>query len=173
VIPAPRTGIDLLRGVFDEAGLAIPPLPSALRARIQERSEWTFSTRKLDWGLYGWQLFLTEVIADETQDYAAVGHAGHGANSYAISYFLVTGPLAVFVQVPWGGVYMDRKESAAEVRASFDLCADLIEAVQGVARTDSERLMLVYAGSTGKASVAGLTVLSAIRTSPARGWKSR
>ncbi|MEU9022814.1 hypothetical protein [Actinomadura sp. NPDC048394] len=53
---------------------------------------------------------------------------GLRASSYKLCYSLVWGPIAVFAQRGWGGVYMDPDESAAAVRDLFGQCADLIDA---------------------------------------------
>jgi hypothetical protein len=57
-------------------------------------------------------------LSADVEDYVVAGHAGHGTNSYAISDFLVYRPLAVFLQLPWGGVCMGdaRREAEAQHR---------------------------------------------------------
>jgi hypothetical protein len=79
--------------------------------------------------MYNVQRFVFEVLIGPVDDYVAVAHAGHSSNSYAISYALVYGPIAVFVQCGWGGVYMDKAESTAAVNEMFTLCGQLIDMV--------------------------------------------
>lgn len=78
--------------------------------------------------MYFFDDYLREVLTKKTNDYVAVSHAGHGVNSYAINYHLVDGPLAVFAQVGWGGVYSDPVASGARVKELFDRIAKLISA---------------------------------------------
>lgn len=70
-------------------------------------------------------------LGDDVGDYVAVSHAGHGVNSYAITYHLVYRELALFAQVGWGGIYMDVRKTTAAVAELFEGCgamADLAEA---------------------------------------------
>ena len=61
--------------------------------------------------------FIEEALSNPDREYVAVGHAGHGINSYAMHYFLVYGPVALFAQLPWGGAYMDSTETARVIRS--------------------------------------------------------
>jgi hypothetical protein len=76
-----------------------------------------------------------EVLLGSAPEYVAVSHAGHGANSYALNYHLVLGGLAVFVQAPWGGAYVDADRAAAEVRSRFEGLASLIDLAGSRTRT--------------------------------------
>ena len=69
--------------------------------------------------MYFFDQYITEAMTDCPADYVAVSHAGHGANSYAINYNLVEGPLAVFTQIGWGGIYDDPEKSARDVNELF------------------------------------------------------
>jgi hypothetical protein len=60
-------------------------------------------------------------------------------NSYGLNYHLVYGPLALFTQNLWGGVYTDRTESHARVAATFRLAADLIASSESYRLADHER----------------------------------
>jgi hypothetical protein len=114
--------------LFEGAGLLAPPVPEHLAANFVERGRWFFASRKPPGNMCNVPQFASEVAAEPVSDYVAVAHAGHGINSYAISYALVYGPLAVFTQCGWGGVYMDHGDTAA-VSEMFLLCGALISAV--------------------------------------------
>lgn len=114
---------------FDRAGLCAPPVPAPLRAEFIEQEEFVFTTRRVEPDqMYFFDLYPLEAIARLIRDYAAVCHSGHGTNSYAITYQLVNGPLALFVQVAWGGIYTNNERAAKEVCRRFRQIEDLIEA---------------------------------------------
>ncbi|WP_344589024.1 hypothetical protein [Actinomadura vinacea] len=124
-------GNDEMRRLFQEAGLGSPPVPAEMVSLVEQRGPWAFATRDINpMGMYMFQDYVFEVLTGPVDDYMAVSHAGHGANSYAISYHLVMGPLAVFAQTGWGGVYMDKEKSTADVRNLLNHCAELLDALQ-------------------------------------------
>jgi hypothetical protein len=114
---------------FHRQGVREAPIPERLRSQLAVRAQHVWSTRAIDPGaMYFFAgVVLTEALSLETADGVAVGHVGHGLNSYCISYFLVDGPLAVYAQVPWGGVYMDAKQANNELLECFDNVERLIE----------------------------------------------
>ncbi|XVQ08982.1 hypothetical protein ACQP1W_41580 [Spirillospora sp. CA-255316] len=124
-------GIDEMRRVFREAGLGTPPVPEEMGSLVEKRERWAFATRDIDpMGMYMFLDHILEVLSGPVEDYMAVSHAGHGVNSYAVNYHLVMGPVAVFAQTGWGGVYMDAKKSAADVRTMLSRCGELLDALQ-------------------------------------------
>ena len=65
-------------------------------------------------------------------------------NSYAVQYYVVYGALRMFLHLGWGGVYMDARKAAAQIRDCFSLADDVIPAVQTVARLRlADRLTIV------------------------------
>lgn len=46
-------------------------------------------------------------------------HAGHGVNSYAISYYLVLGSVRILLHLAWGGAYMDNADAAQRIQTVF------------------------------------------------------
>lgn len=69
----------------------------------------------------GSSAYLGGVVAD----HVTISHGGHGINSYALTWRMAYGPLAMVVQDGWGGVYMG---SAANGRLAelFDRVGQLI-----------------------------------------------
>ena len=117
-----------MRSTFTEAKLAPPPIPAALAPGLRSQERWCWSTRPVDpMAMYMFGEYPAEVLLGTAPEYVAVSHAGHGVNSYAINYQLVLGSLAAFLQVPWGGVYMDAERAAADVRDRFEHLATLID----------------------------------------------
>ncbi len=115
------------RRLFEDAGLIAPPVPVALQLAFAEQERWVFATREMDPGaMYMFDRYVTEAVALPVDDYVAISHSGHGANSYGLNYHLVYGPIAIFAQTSWGGVYMDAEASAADVRRQLTQCAELI-----------------------------------------------
>ena len=128
----PRTGepgwLDLLQ-VFAEACVPAPPIPRSLRATLKRQGPWCWSTVRVDpMAMY----FLGPAVpaSRHSDDYAAVSHAGHGLNSYGLNLYLVTGPVAVFVQHLWGGHYDDSQRSNVEVTRTYTLLHELLAALK-------------------------------------------
>jgi len=139
-----------LRGKFAEAGLPLPPIPEPLLSQLRTQQNWCWSTLPID-GLDMYMFFdvmgegrnfLLDVLRDEVGDYAAVSHAGHGINSYAINYHLVHGKLAVLMQVAWGGVYIDNAQAAQRLSEYWARIAEMLDMPAGSA--DDRRLLVVY-----------------------------
>lgn len=134
-----------MRRTFEGAGLLAPHVPPDLEPRLRKLRDWAYSTREIAPGaMYMFDDYLIEVLTRPVEDYVAVSHAGHGANSYAITYHLVRGPLALFAQSGWGGVYEDRELASAEVRDQLAACAALAQAVDAAtpARPPPSRLVV-------------------------------
>jgi hypothetical protein len=97
--PTEVSGLSQARAVFSKAELAFPAIPKDLAARLVEREPWVFSTRPLPAWTYEIDRFVDEARSGVVDDYAVLAHAGHGANSYALHYYVVRGPLALFLQL--------------------------------------------------------------------------
>jgi len=127
--------------LFQKAGLAFPTIPEELAAQLKEQSKWVYSTRELTTSPYNLGEYVYE--DDETAPaYAILAHSGHGSNSYAIQYYLVTGRLRLFLHLGWGGLYADAVEDALQIRECFSLGEQIISAAT-TALTSGERLTIV------------------------------
>ncbi len=126
--------IEKAERLFRDAGLGFPSVPSELAAQLKERDRWLFSTRPLKMSPYNLQHYVHEAEQPDIENYAVLCHSGHGANSYAIQYYLVQGPLHMFLHLGWGGVHMDAKASAAEIRDCFSMADQVVAAAQEVGR---------------------------------------
>ncbi len=113
------------RALFHGAGLAFPGVPEPLAARLREQGEWLFSTRKLKTTPYDINHYVHESEQD-IEDYVVLAHSGHSTNSYAIQYYLVIGPLRLFLHLAWGGIDMNAEETSAEIRECFSLADEIV-----------------------------------------------
>jgi hypothetical protein len=142
--------IENARQLLQEAGLAFPTIPEQLAARLKERGRWLFSTREIDESPYNISHYVNEFIEADVDDYAILSHSGHGANSYALQYYLVRGALGMFLHLEWGGVYMDAQRTTAKIRDCFSLADRIVEAVHTAAKLrHGERVTIVGADFYG------------------------
>lgn len=128
------SAVEKARRQFSEAGLPFPPLPGRLADRLTKVSDWYYSTDP-DITEKG-ELALFDLIQrDSLPDYALLAQVGHGINSWAIRCTIVSRPLALLLEYPWGGALMDNAYESSTMRKRFDAAARLIDAAQQ-ARTD-------------------------------------
>lgn len=128
-----RSALDDLREAihqFESEGLPFPPVPTALRASVRSLSPWVYGTRSDARGLYELAWFVEEAEHGRAAPYVMLGHAGYGFNSWAIHFYVVQPPLALFIQSQWGNAFADRDEATRELTARFALAATLMEAAQ-------------------------------------------
>ena len=144
------TDIEKARQLFNDAGLAFPTIPGEFAERLKEQGEWLFATREIEMSPYVLQDYVADVDETPVEDYVVLSHSGYGSNSYAIQYYLVRGSLRMFLHLGWGGVYMDKKAVAANIRNCFSLADKIVSAAQGVGRFRAgEYLTVVGSDSYG------------------------
>lgn len=114
---------------FTGAGLVLPPIPANLAPRLKERAEWRFSTKPLTLSPYAFEEYVRDGTRKGVRDSLVLAHAGHGVNSYALHYYLAQKPLRLFLQVGWGGAYMDEVKEREEINCCFSLAHTLVAAV--------------------------------------------
>jgi len=110
--------IDLLQAeaFLRTAGLSLPALPAGLAEEIRERAPGIYCTREFVDSPYVVEAYVAELLRSANPgDYALLAIDGHGVQSWAFHYYLVSGPLALFVQLPWGGVYTDVATARPEI----------------------------------------------------------
>jgi hypothetical protein len=138
----PMSDIEKARQLFRNAGLAFPTIPKKFATRFKERGKWLFSTREVKISPYDLDRYVHE--SDGPKEYAILCHSGHGINSYAIQYYLVSGRLRMFLHLAWGGVHMDGDAAAAQIRKCFSLADQIVSAVDKVDKlTTREPLTIV------------------------------
>jgi hypothetical protein len=143
---------------FREADLPAPPIPSRFESSLQALGPWWFATNDVSpAAMYLFETnFLLTLLTNQLDDFVAVSHAGHGANSYALSYFLVDGPLALFLQTAWGGVFTDPEKAESAWRLLVSHVERLIQAAQSATAVNAggaeERLVVVNSDFRGGGS---------------------
>ena len=127
------------KDLLAQAGFDFPFLPDHLGQHFKERSAWVYSTKALRLSPYCFREYVAEGKNKRVQDYMLLGHAGHGANSYALHYYLVTKPLRLFLQVAWGGIYMDTDPTVRRVNQCFGIIPRLVSAIDHATVTNRLR----------------------------------
>jgi hypothetical protein len=124
------------RAAFEAENLPFPPIPESLAVHLAPYNEFVFATRPLANGPYAIESFVHELERKPDQaGYAVVGFDGHGINSWAAHCYVVSGPVALFIQLPWGGAFTDVETSRAEIVKMFDWSRSLQELA---ARADAQ-----------------------------------
>lgn len=139
----PMTDIEKARQLFREAGLAFPTIPEGLAVRLKEQGRWLFSTREIDMSPYNLEHYVHEVDGTDVEDYAVLSHSGHGANSYAIQYYLVYGALRMLLHLGWGGVYMGADAATDNIRECFSLADQIVPAALAAGRLGADGRLTV------------------------------
>ena len=132
------SALEEARQRFEQAGLPFPPIPPEFTGSIQRLEPWVFGTRTDEANLYYIDVFVDETLRGDAPEYVLLGHSGRGTNSWAIHYFLVRGPLALFVQIGWGGALTSAEDNAAAAGKLARIFADtqrLIEAADEARRS--------------------------------------
>ena len=147
ITAAPST-IEKVRALFDAERLPFPPLSERAAAALREESPHLFSTRPLEVTPYNLEIYSLEIQENPAvPDYAVVGFDGHGINSWAAHCYLVEGPLALLIQLPWGGAYDDPDEARKTITAAFSwaekLQADMRRAREQGLIPEGWRLLVV------------------------------
>jgi len=124
----PMNSLQQARARFSEEGAPFPPVPGVFEAGFRHIAPWTYGTRETPpASLYHIHNFTEEAASSSVGDYLLMGHDGHGMNSYAMHYYLVYGPLALFLQVGWGGVYMDKAQSVNGMSQLFAEVSSILQ----------------------------------------------
>ena len=121
----PMSGLEKARATLLHAGLAFPQIPEELACQMEEREEWVFSTREVKMWPYDVDRDVDESF-HAPPPYAVLANSGYGINSYVLAYYLVFGPLRLFLHLSWGGVYTDPKADAAEIKKCFSLADEIL-----------------------------------------------
>ena len=118
-----------VEALLAESRVDMPPMPADAGTRLKEREEWCFCTRSFKVSPSELQHFVRKAIAGVSPDYVLIAQAGHGIGSSALYYFLVQGPLQLFLQIGWGGGSAERERSTALLNECFALAHRLVGAI--------------------------------------------
>ncbi|MEM6546651.1 MAG: hypothetical protein AAF713_02785 [Pseudomonadota bacterium] len=132
------TGGEAIDRVFSAAGLPVPPVPPSLAWALKPLDNWLWGTEAPAAPLPLFDVHVENVLIDWDRDRLLIGHDGHGTGSWALSYVLKLGSLALLVQRPWGGLSED---AAAETAAIAETFAQ-IEAILAAPRTGKVMIVI-------------------------------
>lgn len=121
------TGLEKARKTFLKAGLAFPQIPEELASRLEKKETWVFSSRELTMSPYNIEKYVDESY-DPPPPYVVLAHVGYGFNSYFLAYYLVFGPLRLFLGLSLGGAYMDHEANVVEIKKCFSLADEILSA---------------------------------------------
>ncbi len=131
VSPTPPTNAQSL---FEIEKLPFPPMPVPLVTLLRQEGAAVFSTKMLNTSPYEFGHYLKEFESDSAiAPYALVGFAGHGINSWAVHFYIVHEGLALFIQLPWGGAYLEPEPARAKIADLFEWSA-LLQSKLSLAR---------------------------------------
>ena len=116
-----RSDLHHAQALLSAEGLSFPTLPGALAGQLRERAPGIYSTRELVASPYALEVHVGELLHSANWgDSAVVAIDGHGSQSWAFHYYLISGPLALFVQLPWAGAFSDMNADRAEIERVLD-----------------------------------------------------
>jgi hypothetical protein len=140
------------REYFKNEGLPFPLVPKAFVSAFGEVGPGIFGTRVPENGLYPMELFFTELRTTDVDDYLLMGFDGHGFASWAMHYYLVQGPLALFLQLSWGNAFEAPGAPRREIEGSLELAEYIVPemeaAVSSGALPEHQRLIIVDSSLT-------------------------
>lgn len=153
------TDNDKARQLFKDAGFDLPAIPKELAVRLKRQSKLDFSTRVLPESPNFLQFYAEEANKNHVEDYVILSRAINSPTRQAIHYFLVFGPLSMFLQLFWGaayithgdGIYVNNEDYEAqiqEIRQCFLLADQIVPAAMAVCK-DSEQLTIVCTNDGG------------------------
>ncbi len=131
-----------VQGLFARWELPLPAVPPDLMAQMRPVHEWLYATRALPADPYDVRTYLLEVGTGPVQEYAVLGQAGHGIQSYFMHYYLVHGPLALFLRCSWGGAYSNRAHDAGRIAHRFAEADALAAALPALGLAPGVRLVV-------------------------------
>ena len=107
--------IEKARQLFEKEGFDLPAIPVVFAKQIKQREKWLFSSRAIPKSPNYSSFYVDEVSNNEVGDYALISYSRNGANWMAIHYYLVFGPLRMFLELGRGGMYTDDAGDAIQV----------------------------------------------------------
>lgn len=112
-------GHDDMQRTLIEGGLSEVAVPLELRASVKKLGEWFWSTIDVERSqLYFGARRLTEAVGDE--DAFALGHVGHGFNSWFLCGLVSYRGRVIYRRAHWGGnVYDTTERQDNNVRVMF------------------------------------------------------
>jgi hypothetical protein len=118
-----------VEAMLAEAGVRMPPMPADAESRLKEREEGCFSTRTFKVSPAELLHYVRKAIGGVSPDYALIAIARLADGGDGLHYYLVQGPLQLFLQLRWGTGPAERERAAAAVAECFALAHELVAVV--------------------------------------------
>ena len=137
--------LEKARQLFQEAGFDLPEIPEKLAERLKKRTDLDFSTRELPESVNYIDFYVNEANERQVDDYVILSRAIWSPSVSTIHYFLVLGPLRMFLQLCWGGFRIEADvlaEQIQEIRHCFLLADQIVPLALEVFKT-GERMTIV------------------------------
>lgn len=147
--------LEVLEALAD-AGIVAPPLGAFDVRDVDVYERWSWGTMpavsrldEVDLYMFDVEAVLRSFIYEGR--FFALCHAGHGMNSYAVNLVTARGPIGVFTQHGWGGVYMDPLQGRFRLNQTYSRLHALFSRI---ADPDAElRWVLLYSQLRGTIGV--------------------
>ncbi|MBI4537684.1 MAG: hypothetical protein HY712_06980 [candidate division NC10 bacterium] len=123
-----------LEALLAEAGLPMPPMPERAAARLKERAAWCFSTRAMKEPPENLMHYVRKAIGGASPDYVLVARTGPHASAWALHYYLVQGPLQLFLRIGWASALPEGERARDLARDCLDLAHDLVGTLPAAVR---------------------------------------
>jgi hypothetical protein len=130
--------------LYETNHLPIPPLPAELTQDVVKVYEWVYGTRADVRSPYWIQPYISELETGLQPDYVVFGHAGHGIVSYALHFYLVRGPLALFLQHSWGNADSNPAKDVEYIARDYLLARKIIQAMAEAKSVRLPQQLVVY-----------------------------
>jgi hypothetical protein len=105
--PTGKVLLQELLTVTEDMGLPFPPVPHALIPALRVVGDFAFGTRDAGLPLLNLPAWLDEWLHAAIPDYVMYGVEGRGAVSQVLHFYMVLGPVAIFLQHRLGGPYAE------------------------------------------------------------------
>ncbi len=125
--------------LFRKAGFDMPAIPDILAKRIKQRKEMLFSTRAIPMSPNYSSFYVDEASNNKVGDYALISYSRNGGSWMAIHYYLVFGPLRMFLELGRGGMYTDDEGDAiqvANIRECLLLADNIVSATMAICKSN-------------------------------------
>lgn len=133
--------------LFNSRQLGFPTLPALFAEQFVTLREWCYAAHfpgdellaledfqgriSRESCKYGYQLYFSprevvEALDSMVDNCLLLDHSGHGINSHAIHLLMMFGPVRLFLQMGWGGAYLDNEAAATSIQKVFVLVNELL-----------------------------------------------
>lgn len=114
--------------MLQRMGVPLPPLVEALLPLLTQAQETVFTTQDGTTSLANRTALVARAARGDMVSGLSISHEGYGANSWSLRYHAVLPRVALFVEIPFGGAYMDLGASQLQVETAWASAARLLQA---------------------------------------------